>query len=227
ASVRRRGPAGRGLPFRRSRRGDRGARFLRRPSRRGEDPHPASPGRGGESAAAPQAGHVRRRPGGEISGNGAGHPQRLPPPLGGASVRVRPAPRRPAPAGGGRGWRDRRGLQRGPLGTERGRPGGGRADLPPRERGADPRGHAPLERAVITRLIAWCASNRLVTLLVVTGLAGVGLWALRTTPLDALPDLSEVQVIVFSEWEGRSPDLVEDQVTYPLVTSLLGTPHVS
>jgi Cu(I)/Ag(I) efflux system membrane protein CusA/SilA len=80
---------------------------------------------------------------------------------------------------------------------------------------------------MITRLIAWCASNRLVTLLVVTGLAGVGLWSLRTTPLDALPDLSEVQVIVFSEWEGRSPDLVEDQVTYPLVTSLLGTPHVS
>jgi len=58
-------------------------------------------------------------------------------------------------------------------------------------------------------------------------LTGVGVWALRTTPLDAVPDLSEVQVIVFSDWEGRSPDLVEDQVTYPLVTTLLGTPRVT
>jgi Cu(I)/Ag(I) efflux system membrane protein CusA/SilA len=80
---------------------------------------------------------------------------------------------------------------------------------------------------VIARLIGWCASNRLVTLLVVTALAAAGVWSLRSTPLDAIPDLSEVQVIVFSEWEGRSPDLVEDQVTYPLVTTLLGTPHVS
>jgi len=66
-----------------------------------------------------------------------------------------------------------------------------------------------------------------VTLLLVAGLTGVGVWALRTTPLDAVPDLSEVQVIVFSDWEGRSPDLVEDQVTYPLVTTLLGTPRVT
>jgi len=80
---------------------------------------------------------------------------------------------------------------------------------------------------VIPRLIAWCASNRWVTLLLVAGLTGVGVWALRTTPLDAVPDLSEVQVIVFSDWEGRSPDLVEDQVTYPLVTTLLGTPRVT
>jgi len=80
---------------------------------------------------------------------------------------------------------------------------------------------------VIPRLIAWCASNRWVTLLLVAVLTGVGVWALRTTPLDAVPDLSEVQVIVFSDWEGRSPDLVEDQVTYPLVTTLLGTPRVT
>ena len=80
---------------------------------------------------------------------------------------------------------------------------------------------------MISRLIAWCAAHRLVTLLVVGALTAAGAWSLRTTPLDALPDLSEVQVIVFSEWDGRSPDLVEDQVTYPLVTTLLGTPHVS
>jgi len=80
---------------------------------------------------------------------------------------------------------------------------------------------------VISRLIAWCASNRAVTLLVVAALSVAGAYSLRHTPLDAVPDLSDVQVIVFSEWEGRSPDLVEDQVTYPLVTTLLGTPHVT
>jgi Cu(I)/Ag(I) efflux system membrane protein CusA/SilA len=80
---------------------------------------------------------------------------------------------------------------------------------------------------VIARLIAWCASNRLGTLLVVGALTAAGVWSLRATPLDAVPDLSEVQVIVFTDWEGRSPDLVEDQVTYPLVTTLLGTPHVT
>ena len=80
---------------------------------------------------------------------------------------------------------------------------------------------------MISRVIAWCASNRLVTLLVVLALSVAGAYSLRHTPLDAVPDLSDVQVIVFSEWEGRSPDLVEDQVTYPLVTTLLGTPHVT
>ena len=80
---------------------------------------------------------------------------------------------------------------------------------------------------MISRLIAWCASNRAVTLLVVAALSVAGAYSLRHTPLDAVPDLSDVQVIVFSEWEGRSPDLVEDQVTYPLVTTLLGTPHVT
>jgi Cu(I)/Ag(I) efflux system membrane protein CusA/SilA len=80
---------------------------------------------------------------------------------------------------------------------------------------------------VIARIIGWCAANRLVTFLLVAGLTGVGIWSLRSTPLDALPDLSDVQVIVYSDWEGRSPDLIEDQVTYPLVTTLLGTPHVT
>jgi Cu(I)/Ag(I) efflux system membrane protein CusA/SilA len=84
-----------------------------------------------------------------------------------------------------------------------------------------------VERSVISRIIAWCASNRLVTLLLVAALSVAGAYSLRRTPLDALPDLSDVQVIVFSEWQGRSPDLVEDQVTYPLVTTLIGTPHVT
>ena len=49
---------------------------------------------------------------------------------------------------------------------------------------------------------------------------GGGIWAVYHTPLDAIPDLSDVQVIVFTEWQGRSPDLVEDQITYPIITSL-------
>jgi Cu(I)/Ag(I) efflux system membrane protein CusA/SilA len=80
---------------------------------------------------------------------------------------------------------------------------------------------------VIRRLIAWCAEHRLATLLVVGLLVAGGALSLRATPLDALPDLSDVQVVIFSEWPGRSPDLVEDNVTYPIVRSLLGAPRVS
>src|SRR5256714_14102496 len=56
--------------------------------------------------------------------------------------------------------------------------------------------------------------------------AGWGYWALRTVPIDAIPDLSDNQVIVFTDWLGRSPQEVEDQVTYPLVTNLQGLPGV-
>jgi copper/silver efflux system protein len=80
---------------------------------------------------------------------------------------------------------------------------------------------------VIRRLIAWCAEHRLPTLLGVGLLVAGGAWSLRSTPLDALPDLSDVQVVIFTEWPGRAPDLVEDNVTYPIVRSLLGAPRVS
>ena len=53
-----------------------------------------------------------------------------------------------------------------------------------------------------------------------------GLWCVRHTPLDALPDLSDTQVIIFTQWEGRSPNLVEDQITYPIVTKLVAAPKV-
>src|SRR5206468_2073152 len=56
--------------------------------------------------------------------------------------------------------------------------------------------------------------------------AGAGVWSLRTSPLDALPGLSDVQVIVFTAWPGRSPDLVEDQITYPIVTTMIAAPRV-
>jgi len=80
---------------------------------------------------------------------------------------------------------------------------------------------------VIARIIAWCAKNRLATLLLVGLGTGWGVLSVRSTALDAIPDLSDVQVIVFSEWMGRAPDLVEDNITYPVVSSLLGSPRVS
>ena len=80
---------------------------------------------------------------------------------------------------------------------------------------------------MIARLIAWCSKNALATLLLVGLAASAGAWSLKNTALDAIPDLSDVQVVIFSEWSGRSPDLVEDQITYPIVTSLIGAPRVS
>jgi Cu(I)/Ag(I) efflux system membrane protein CusA/SilA len=79
---------------------------------------------------------------------------------------------------------------------------------------------------MIERTIDWCASNRF---LVFTGTVVVtvwGIWAMTKTPLDAVPDISDVQVIVSTEWMGRSPDLIEDQITYPIVSALISTPHV-
>ena len=75
------------------------------------------------------------------------------------------------------------------------------------------------------RLIAWSARNRLFVLLV-TGIAvAFAIEALRNIPLDAIPDLSDTQVIIYSRWD-RSPDILEDQVTYPIVSSLVGAPRV-
>ena len=79
---------------------------------------------------------------------------------------------------------------------------------------------------MIGRIIDWCAGNRF---LVFTGTAVVtlwGVWAMTATPLDAVPDISDVQVIVSTEWPGRSPDIIEDQITYPIVTALLSAPRV-
>ena len=79
---------------------------------------------------------------------------------------------------------------------------------------------------MIERIIEYSARNPVVVILLVLGLLAWGLWAIWHVPLDAIPDLSDVQVIIFTEWMGRSPDLVEDQITYPIVTSLLGAPRV-
>ncbi|HEX6625345.1 MAG TPA: efflux RND transporter permease subunit, partial [Pyrinomonadaceae bacterium] len=79
---------------------------------------------------------------------------------------------------------------------------------------------------MINRLIEISMRYRAVVVAVYLGLAFWGYWALLSTPIDAIPDLSDNQVIVFTDWPGRSPQEVEDQVTYPLVTSLQGLPGV-
>lgn len=75
---------------------------------------------------------------------------------------------------------------------------------------------------MINRLIEWSLNNRVIIIAFYLGLAAWGYWALLATPIDAIPDLSDNQVIVFTDWAGRSPQEVEDQITYPLVTSLQG-----
>ncbi|HEV2055510.1 MAG TPA: CusA/CzcA family heavy metal efflux RND transporter [Methylomirabilota bacterium] len=79
---------------------------------------------------------------------------------------------------------------------------------------------------MIDWLIAVSLRNRFLVIAGFAALAGWGYWALLTTPIDAIPDLSDNQVIVFTDWPGRSPQEVEDQVTYPLTTSLQGLPGV-
>lgn len=79
---------------------------------------------------------------------------------------------------------------------------------------------------MIERIIDYCARNRFIVILAYLIIVGWGIWAVGNTPLDAIPDLSENQVIVFTEWMGRSPQLVEDQITFPLTTALQGIPEV-
>src|SRR5712691_1720077 len=79
---------------------------------------------------------------------------------------------------------------------------------------------------VITRWIDWCARNRFLVFTGTSLLVLAGIWSLRRIPLDALPDISDVQVIVHTMWEGQPPNIIEDQVTYPIVTTLLAAPYV-
>lgn len=79
---------------------------------------------------------------------------------------------------------------------------------------------------MIEKLIDFSLRNRFLVLLVAAGLFGWGVYSVQTSKVDAIPDLSENQVIVFTEWMGRSPQIIEDQVTYPLVTNLQGMPRV-
>jgi Cu(I)/Ag(I) efflux system membrane protein CusA/SilA len=78
---------------------------------------------------------------------------------------------------------------------------------------------------VINAIIEFSAKNKIIVFILLGAAVMGGLWAMRTVPLDALPDMSDTQVIVYSRWD-RSPDIMEDQVTYPLVTAMLGAPKV-
>ncbi len=77
-----------------------------------------------------------------------------------------------------------------------------------------------------TALIRWCLKNGFLVILFMLALVGGGYYAVQNMPVDAIPDIGEKQVIVFADWPGRSPQDVDNQVTYPLTTSLTGTPGV-
>lgn len=79
---------------------------------------------------------------------------------------------------------------------------------------------------MVEQLISFSLRNRFVILLFAVGIFAWGIYSVKTSKIDAIPDLSENQVIVFTEWMGRSPQIIEDQVTYPLVTNLQGMPQV-
>ena len=79
---------------------------------------------------------------------------------------------------------------------------------------------------MISRIIEWCAENRFLVFTATFLLVLTGIWAISNIPLDALPDISDVQVIIHSNWEGQPPNIIEDQVTYPIVTALLSAPRV-
>jgi len=79
---------------------------------------------------------------------------------------------------------------------------------------------------MISKIISWSLKNRYIVLLVALGLFGWGIYNIQRNPVDAIPDLSENEVIVFTEWSGQSPQIMEDQVTYPLISNLQGVPKV-
>lgn len=107
-------------------------------------------------------------------------------------------------------------------------PGGPGPESPRPPLPASPRQPAPPppRGSAIERLIAYSARNRFLVFLLVGGLLMAGGWCMKHTPLDAIPDLTDTQVIVYTTWEGRSPNLVEDQITYPIVSKLLSAPQV-
>jgi copper/silver efflux system protein len=79
---------------------------------------------------------------------------------------------------------------------------------------------------MIARVIEWCAHNRFLIFTGVLMLTLAGIWSMDHIPLDALPDISDVEVIIHTNWEGEPPNIIEDQVTYPIVTALLAAPNV-
>ncbi|HEY5088310.1 MAG TPA: efflux RND transporter permease subunit, partial [Gemmatimonadaceae bacterium] len=79
---------------------------------------------------------------------------------------------------------------------------------------------------MLKHIIRWSITHKLVVVLGIVAISAAGVWAMFRTPVDAIPDLSDVQAIVMTEWPGQAPQLVEDQVTYPLETELLKAPRI-
>lgn len=79
---------------------------------------------------------------------------------------------------------------------------------------------------MIEKIISWSTHNRFFVWIGILLIVAGGIWSVMTTPVDAIPDLSENQVIVYTEWMGRNPQIMEDQITYPLVSNLQGIPNV-
>jgi Cu(I)/Ag(I) efflux system membrane protein CusA/SilA len=79
---------------------------------------------------------------------------------------------------------------------------------------------------MISRIIEWCSENRFLVFAGTLAVVLAGIWSMSKIPLDALPDISDVQVIIHTNWEGQPPNIIEDQVTYPIVTALLAAPRV-
>ncbi len=79
---------------------------------------------------------------------------------------------------------------------------------------------------MINKTIEYCATHPGLVIMIVLSLVLIGIWSMKNVPLDAIPDLSDPQVIIYTEWPGRSPELVEAQITYPIVSSMLAAPHV-
>jgi Cu(I)/Ag(I) efflux system membrane protein CusA/SilA len=78
---------------------------------------------------------------------------------------------------------------------------------------------------MIEKIIEWSVNNRFLIVIFMVSIVAAGLFAVRTTPVDAIPDLSDVQVIIYTEFQGQGPSVVEDQVTYPLTTAMLAVPY--
>ncbi|MDQ6827538.1 MAG: efflux RND transporter permease subunit, partial [Gemmatimonadota bacterium] len=78
---------------------------------------------------------------------------------------------------------------------------------------------------MLRRLIAWSVGHAAIVIGATAVVSTAGVWAMLRTPVDAIPDLSDVQVIVMTDWPGQAPQLVEDQITYPIETELLKVPH--
>src|SRR3979409_370269 len=82
-------------------------------------------------------------------------------------------------------------------------------------------------KQMINLIIEFSARNRGLIVILTICLTLYGIWSMRNIPLDAIPDLSDPQVLIYTEWPGRSPDLIEAQITYPVVSAMLAAPHVS